>query len=79
MTFNPTIARLVTQMVLTAVLLALYGAAMYAFLAGLIHVDPDLLETFKTLLSVITGSVLTSMNFWFMSSSSSQAKDEKRE
>lgn len=68
---------LVAQIVLTIVFMVGYLWVLREFMGGHVKVSTDLLELFKALISIITGSLLTIVNFWFMSSRSSQAKDEK--
>ena len=69
---------LVAQVVLTMLFVGGYLWVLRQFMVGAVTVVPELLELFKTLLSVLTGSLITILNFWFVSSRSSQQKDEQR-
>lgn len=68
---------LLAQIILTVLFVGGYLWVMQRFMSGAVVVAPEMAELFKTLISILTGSVITIMNFWFMSSRSSQAKDEQ--
>lgn len=68
---------LVAQILLTLIFVGGYLWVMNMFMIGQVVVAPEMRDVFIALIGVITGSVVTIMNFWFSSSRSSQAKDEK--
>ena len=68
---------LFAQILLTVLFLIGFFWMLREVMSGTVLIPADLKDAFLTLLGVVTGSVLTIVNFWFSSSRSSQAKDER--
>jgi hypothetical protein len=68
---------LIAQIVLSLVFIVGYLWLVKEFMSGEARVAADMKDVFIALVGVITGSVVTIVNFWFSSSRSSQAKDEQ--
>lgn len=68
---------LIAQILITILFIGGYLWLVREFMTGAVKVDPALKDVFMTLIGVITASVTLVINFWFSSSRSSQAKDEK--
>lgn len=53
------------QVAITVVFMVGYFSILYVFLAGVIRTPPTWRDMLLTLLGVITGGMLTILNFWF--------------